>query len=199
MRKDKAEKGKAPEVVYTTMELYNYNQNLTNKYKEIPTRLLNRSQKQDIINNILTAITNGKSMNIALETNKIWRNTFFNWIDEDELLQQAYTRARQRLGHALYDRILDEVNEIDSVESAMIAKAKIDPLKWLAGKANQQYNDKYTGEQNTPILIDAGALSQEERDANIGKLVEKLTLLKQSYQRQNRKLNSGNSDTNNNQ
>ena len=199
MKKDKAEKGKAPEVVYTTMELYNYNQNLTDKYKEIPTRLLNRSQKQDIINNILTAITNGKSMNIALETNKIWRNTFFNWIDEDELLQQAYTRARQRLGHALYDRILDEVNEIDSVESAMIAKAKIDPLKWLAGKANQQYNDKYTGEQNAPILIDAGALSQEEREANIGKLVEKLTLLKQSYQRQNRKLNSGNSDTNNNQ
>jgi len=100
----KKNKGKeAPEIIYTSEDIYN--DNLKN-YKPLPRIGYNQAQKDEISENVLNLISSGLSTTKACNRSGIDITTFNRWCDKDDFLYRGYVRACERLGVALFDRIL---------------------------------------------------------------------------------------------
>lgn len=169
------EKGKAPEIIYTTQDIYNYNIENNKPKKHI--RSYTQEQKDSITNNIISFITNGQSTSKAVTNAGIDIDTFYRWCDKDSFLYGRYVRACERLGVALFDRILDEVDSMATVEDSIIASKKIDALKWLSGKLNQRFSDRsdvYIQTTNNTLNVATNELSASDRDKLMKSILSKL-------------------------
>ena len=103
--------------------------------------------------------------------------TFYRWCDKDQFLYGSYVRACERLGVALFDRILDEVDSMATVEDSVIASKKIDALKWLSGKLNQKFSDRsdvYIQNVNNTLNANTNELSAADRDKLMKTILSKL-------------------------
>lgn len=167
-------KGKVPEIVYTSDDIYI--ENLKN-YTLKPYQSYSQEQKELITNNILNLITTGQSTTKAVRMAGIDIATFYKWCDKDQFLYSRYVRACERLGLALFDRILDEVNSMHTVEDSIIASKKIDALKWLSGKLNQRFSDRsdvYIQNVNNTLNTTTSDLSAIDRDKIMKTILSKL-------------------------
>ena len=177
MRKEPAKeknKGKVPEIIYTSDDIYNEN---VKTYSLKPYQSYNQEQREDISNNILNLITTGQSTTKAVRAAGIDIATFYKWCDKDQFLYSRYVRACERLGLALFDRILDEVNSMSTVEESIIASKKIDALKWLSGKLNQRFSDRsdvYIQNVNNTLNTSTSELSAIDRDKIMKTILSKL-------------------------
>jgi hypothetical protein len=101
------------------------------------------TNKEALIERVLSEVANGSSLAKALKENGIGsRDTWMKWLDESDVLQARYARARESLGDVLAERVLDVVEAAKTGEAAQVAKVKADALRWYAGKVNQRYSDK---------------------------------------------------------
>jgi len=168
------EKGKAPEIIYTSQDIYEEN---IKTYSLKPYQSYSQQQKEEISNNILTLITTGQSTTKAVRQAGIDIATFYKWCDKDQFLYSRYVRACERLGLALFDRILDEVDSMHTVEDSIIASKKIDALKWLSGKLNQRFSDRsdvYIQNVNNTLNTTTSELSAPDRDKIMKTILAKL-------------------------
>ena len=169
------EKKPAPEIIYTSEDIYNYN---IESYKK-PRRYLpyTQEEKDAITTNILTLISAGSSTTKAVLKAGIDIETFYKWCDNDQFLYGRYVRACERLGVALFDRILEEVDSMVTVEDSIIASKKIDALKWLSGKLNQRFsdrNDVYIQNVNNTLNVATNELSAADREKLMKSILSKL-------------------------
>ncbi len=168
------QKGDAPEIIYTSQDIYNDN---IRKHKPLPVIGYTQQQRDDISQHILHSISTGLSTTKACECANIDTATFYRWCDKDQFLYASYVRACERLGVALFDRILDEVDSMHTVEDSIIASKKIDALKWLSGKLNQKFSDRsdvYIQNVNNTLNASTHELSAADRDKLMKTILSKL-------------------------
>jgi len=173
-KKQRAEEAKAPEIVYTSTDIYNDNLKNHKPRTHLP---YTQQEKDTITNNIVKLITEGQSTTQAVRQSGIDIATFYNWCDKDQFLYSRYIRACERLGVALFDRILDEVDSMHTVEDSIIASKKIDALKWLSGKLNQKFSDRsdvYIQNVNNTLNASTNELSAADRDKLMKTILSKL-------------------------
>ena len=175
-KKDTNKETHAPEIVYTSADLYEMTKTAQPKGRN-PGRPYTTEQKESITSNIIANISKGLSTTKACKAEGIETSTLYNWCDKDPFLYSAYVRACERLGVALFDRILDEVDSMDSVESSIIASKKIDALKWLSGKLNQKFSDRsdvYIQNVNNTLNASTSELSATDRAKLMNTILSKL-------------------------
>ena len=174
-KKGKRYKGKeAPDIILTCDDVYSEIQATSVKTF---IHSYTAEQKESICNNILNLISKGKSQTKACIECNLPVETFIRWKQNNEFLYKRYVRARESQGDALFDRVLDEVDNIITVEDAIISKARIEPLKWLAGKVNQQYSDRsdvYINNTTNTLNTTVTELSQADRDRVMKQILAKL-------------------------
>ncbi len=111
----------------------------------------------DIFNKILIEIENGRALRKILkdDENMPSTQTFYKWIDEDELKSKQYARACEVRADAIfddiieiaddssYDAIVTDNGEIINSEFVARSRIRIDARKWIASKLNpKKYGDK---------------------------------------------------------
>lgn len=168
------EKKPAPEIIYTSEDIYNDN---IRNLKPKPIIGYSQEQKDIISNSILKDIANGLSTTRACEKNGIDIATLDRWCLKDQFLYSRYVRACERLGVSLFDRVLDEINNMHTVEESIIASKKIEALKWLSGKLNQRFsdrNDVYIQNVNNTLNVATNELSATDRDKLMKSILSKL-------------------------
>lgn len=165
----------APEIVYNSNDLYQMTIEAQPKQKiRLP---YTQQEKDELTNAIIKLITEGKSTTQAVKQVGIDISTFYKWCDKDSFLYARYIRACERLGVALFDRILDEVDSMQTVEDSIIASKKIDALKWLSGKLNQKFSDRsdvYINNVNNTLNASTSELSASDRDKLMKSILSKL-------------------------
>ena len=164
----------APEIIYTSEDIYKGN---VSEIKPLPYKGYNQQQKDAISQHILNDISKGLSTTQACKKSGIDIATLYRWCDKDAFLYQSYIRACERLGVALFDRILDEVDSMSTVEDSIIASKKIDALKWLSGKLNQKFSDRsdvYINNVNNTLNATTSELSAVDRDKLMKSILSKL-------------------------
>ena len=173
-KKQRTQETNAPEIVYTSQDIYNDNIKNHKPRTHLP---YTQTEKDNLTSNIIQLITEGQSTTQAVKQTGIDIATFYNWCDKDSFLYGRYIRACERLGVALFDRILDEVDSMDSVESSIIASKKIDALKWLSGKLNQKFSDRsdvYIQNVNNTLNASTSELSATDRAKLMQSILSKL-------------------------
>lgn len=133
-------------------------------------------QKKEIINTICSRVARGEALrNICQDRDQINVDTFYQWMDADEIKSEQYTRAIKARADIHFESIRDIIheectytykdekgNEITRIDSAKVAhqRLKMDGEKWLVGKENApKYGDvqrhKHGGDEDneTPIKI----------------------------------------------
>lgn len=109
-----------------------------------------------IFDNILIEIENGKALrNILKEDEMPSTQTFYKWIDEDEVKSKQYARACEVRADAIFDEIIDiaddtsndtiskEDRDIQNSEWISRSRLRVDARKWIASKLNpKKYGDK---------------------------------------------------------
>lgn len=135
-----------------------------------------KEQKNEIFNSIILEIGNGASLRAAITNTKlINRDTFNEWIKEDEQLSDQYARAREDRAELIFEQIIDIADSqegdiihkdgIDIVNHDVIQRARlrIDARKWMLGKMDKKkYGDAIDmttdGEKiyTVPIFTDNG-------------------------------------------
>ena len=109
---------------------------------------------------IIKHIEEGNSLRSALrEPNTPSSETFYKWLDSDELKAKRYARACEKRADSIFEDILDiaDESENDTVEinkdgvvetyvnheNIQRAKLRVDARKWMLGKMNpKKYSDK---------------------------------------------------------
>lgn len=107
-----------------------------------------------MINEIMLRISDGDSLNaICKDEHIVSRKTFYQWLDDDQVLGDKYARAREEQG----DYYALRVNE--TAERALTdeirpdqARVAIDAFKWTAGKLNGKYADRTINDNNNRNL-----------------------------------------------
>lgn len=122
-----------------------------------------KKKKDEILKEIFRLISKeGLSIVKALDREGMpSRDTFYQWIDQDEVEADNYTRAYEERADIYFEEILDIADkqdkdvylDQDGVEQTnhnVISRSKlmIDARKWMLGKMNSK---KY-GDKNTTIL-----------------------------------------------
>jgi len=101
-----------------------------------------------------------KSLEFICKKLDIHRASVYNWINDDKILFDKYTRAKEMQAHHLAGQtieIADETSddyitnkfgeEVTNNEAIARSRLKIDARKWLAGKLHQKvYGDKVSTE-----------------------------------------------------
>jgi hypothetical protein len=172
--KDSNKETHAPEIVYTSTDLYNYHKD---SLKPLPYKGYTPNQIEVISQHILNDISKGLSTTQACNKSNIDTATLYRWCDKDPFLYASYIRACERLGVALFDRILDEVDSMHTVEDSIIASKKIDALKWLSGKLNQKFSDRsdvYINQVNNTLNASTNELSAPDRAKLMQTILSKL-------------------------
>jgi hypothetical protein len=107
-----------------------------------------------IFNNILVEIENGRALRKILkeDDNMPSTQTFYKWIDEDEIKSKQYARATELRAEVKFESIesdyLEEPQrdaETGRIDSAWVQlqRLKIDAKKWELSKLNpKKYGDK---------------------------------------------------------
>ena len=123
-----------------------------------------------IFNNILVEIENGRALRKILkeDDNMPSTQTFYKWIDEDDIKSKQYARACEVRADAIFDDIIDiaddKTNDVVhgengiSMDTEFVARSRIriDARKWIASKLNpKKYGDKtiHSNDPENPINI----------------------------------------------
>ena len=118
-----------------------------------------KKQIEQIFNEILSIIEDGKSLRYALKETQLSKNTFYKWINENEEKRERYAQACILRADSLFDEIIDIADQIDRKDYNR-DRLRIDARKWALSKMNpKKYGDKIdvtSGdekiEQNSPSL-----------------------------------------------
>jgi len=121
-----------------------------------------------IFNNILVEIENGRALRKVLkeDANMPSTQTFYKWIDEDDVKSKQYARATELRAEVKFESIesdyLEEPQrdaETGRIDSAWVQlqRLKIDAKKWELSKLNpKKYGDKiqqeHSGEITTNVI-----------------------------------------------
>ena len=125
---------------------------------------------EDIFNKIIVEIENGRALRKILkeDENMPSTQTFYKWIDEDEVKSKQYARACEVRADAIFDDIIDiaddssgdkkvvESGEVIDSEFVARSRIRIDARKWIASKLNpKKYGDKiqHSNDPENPINI----------------------------------------------
>jgi hypothetical protein len=134
-----------------------------------------------IFNNILVEIENGRALRKILkeDDNMPSTQTFYKWIDEDEIKSKQYARACEVRADAIFDDIIDiaddssgdkkvvESGEVIDSEFVARSRIRIDARKWIASKLNpKKYGDKiqqeHSGEITTNVISLGSGIKPDE-------------------------------------
>ena len=110
---------------------------------------------QDKFNTILAEITEGKSLRTACKEIKMSTRTFYDWIAEDEKLQQQYAHAMEQRATALVEEMIEIADDRENDtyvdgsgvertdhEHIQRSKLRVDTRKWIASKLKpKKYGD----------------------------------------------------------
>lgn len=122
---------------------------------------------EDIFNKILVEIENGRALRKILkeDDNMPSTQTFYKWIDEDEVKSKQYARATELRAEVKFESIesdyLEEPQrdaETGRIDSAWVQlqRLKIDAKKWELSKLNpKKYGEKlqHSNDPENPINI----------------------------------------------
>lgn len=94
---------------------------------------------------ILDVIRDGGTLDKAAEAAAVSARTILRWLDADDEFRRKYAQAREDQGDWFADKIADLATD-DTKEAADIT-ARVNALKWLAGKRKPKvYGDKIVAE-----------------------------------------------------
>lgn len=110
-------------------------------------------------NAIITDISNGDSLRMALKTNEVSNHTFYGWIDNSKEKTQQYARACEERAEAIVDEAMSIADnsaqdtkiikrggeEVEIVDNEVIQRSKLrfEARQWLVGKLNpKKYGNK---------------------------------------------------------
>lgn len=100
-------------------------------------------------------IANGGTTSALCKVLGVAVTTFDRWIDRGgETRSAAYARARTRGAQSLAEQTLD-IADAATPQEAQVAKLRVDTRRWLAGKMNDDYNDK----AQPLVNIDLGSMA----------------------------------------
>jgi hypothetical protein len=105
---------------------------------------------------ILERMACGESLSVICRTPKMpTRTTVLTWVTTDPDFKRLYDRARQAMGDALAEQILDIADDssmdLSDPQSVNRAKLKVDSRKWLASKLfPRQFGDVMRNELSGP-------------------------------------------------
>jgi hypothetical protein len=103
----------------------------------------NDEAKAQVIEYVLKCMTDGEPLTRILKRDLMPDgNTWRKWCDESGVLLSQYARARQSLGDAIAESVIDITDAAFDGESAQVARVKADARRWYAGKVNPAYSDK---------------------------------------------------------
>ncbi len=108
---------------------------------------------------ILKVISEGGTLDQAAEVAKVTRSTVCRWLQYDQKFRNKYVQAREDQG----DWYADKISEIalDPVREGADITARVNALKWLAGKRKPKvYGDKVVNEHTG---ADGGAIETVTR------------------------------------
>ncbi len=122
-----------------------------------------QEEKDSIFSKILIEIENGRALRTVLKDEGMPSSqTFFIWIDEDEIKSKQYARSCKLRADAKFDDIENDYNtppERDSVTGKIdtgwvaLQRLKIDSKKWEASKLNpKKYGERLITEGTTTNL-----------------------------------------------
>ena len=151
-------------------EIIKENEKIFNK---IPKRLKHYKpeEKENILNNIIDEVSQGKSLFKSCAANKITTQTFYNWCDENKKYFDLYARAYASRADSLFDKSIDIAVNMPDVNRARLV---IDTIKWVAGKINpQKYSDKQTINIIGNVTQNITSMTPEDRDEKIRELMQK--------------------------
>jgi hypothetical protein len=137
----------------------------TNKVKAPSKRTKPGSEERSSISQIvLDGMRSGMSAFKACQAAGVPMSTFCRWVDDDAILAENYTRAREDL----IERIAAEIMEISDKDVGMAVdgkrdwaavqkhKLQVDTRKWLLSKmAPKKFGDRLelTGDKESPLQI----------------------------------------------
>jgi hypothetical protein len=142
-------------------------------FNRIPKRLKHYKpeEKENILNNIIDEVSQGKSLFKSCAANKITTQTFYNWCDENKKYFDLYARAYANRADSLFDKSIDIAVNMPDVNRARLV---IDTIKWVAGKINpQKYSDKQTINIIGNVTQNITSMTPEDRDEKIRELMQK--------------------------
>jgi hypothetical protein len=112
---------------------------------------------------ILERMACGESLSVICRTRGMpTRTAVLTWVTTDPAFEALYDRARQAMGDALAEQILeiadDASNDLSDPQSVNRAKLKVDTRKWLASKLfPRQFGDvvrnEVSGANGGPIAV----------------------------------------------
>jgi len=74
------------------------------------------------------------------------RQTFYNWITQNQIFFDQYARARDAAADIAFDE-MQEIADGATNQDVQVAKLRIDTLKWrLARQSPRKYGDRQTVE-----------------------------------------------------
>lgn len=111
--------------------------------------------KERIFKSIISEIENGASLRSAItKTNLINRDTFNEWIKENETFSDQYARAKDERTDFIFEEILTIADsqegdiikkdgiEVTNHDVIQRARLRVDARKWMLGKMNKRkYGD----------------------------------------------------------
>lgn len=126
----------------------------------------------ELARKVLKAIEDGDTIRDINATEGLpnW-DTIRNWLREVPDFSTQYARAYELSAFSLENEALDAVRDATDSESATVARAKLDGIKWATGKRNPKvYGDKVQHDVSGEIVH----LTAEERRLKIAQLQRKL-------------------------
>jgi hypothetical protein len=157
------EKQIIPEIIKENEKIFNRIPKRVKHYKP--------EEKENILNNIIDEVSQGKSLFKSCAANRITTQTFYNWCDENKKYFDLYTRAYASRADSLFDKSIDIAVNMPDVNRARLV---IDTIKWVAGKINpQKYSDKQTINIIGNVTQNITSMTPEDRDVKIKELMQK--------------------------
>ena len=121
-----------------------------------------KKEKDEIFDDIFTRISNGEALRTILQaSNMPSTQTFYRWLEDDEIKSKQYARATEERADAIFDEILEiaDENEADvyindlgetKIDGNNIQRSRlrVDARKWVVSKLNpKKYGNKEFIEQ----------------------------------------------------
>jgi hypothetical protein len=119
--------------------------------------MYNKEQTELIFSNILLEIEKGRALrNVLKDADMPSSQTFYNWLQNDEIKSKRYARACEVRADAIFEDILDiaddssgditynkDGDEILNSEFVQRSRLRVDARKWIVSKLNpKKYGDK---------------------------------------------------------
>lgn len=110
-------------------------------------------EREETVRTVFEEMANGKTLAETARDLGVHESTVRLWINSDEELAKEYQRRKRVLGQALAERALTVAMAADS-RTFQAARLKVETLRWLASKVNQEeYGDRSVQETTGEVTL----------------------------------------------